>query len=185
MSAPPDSTMTATHVCTRHPDRETLLSCGRCGRAYCSDCLIHSSAGLRCHDCAGVSRHAAERAMLTAVWQTVAIGGAASGGAYLLRPVIGPLFLLILAAVAGAISANRWLPLLSRRTRPRTLLTMTLSLVAGVFAGPLLFLVALMLGGVSGSLGLRLAVIIAETIGNGQLWLFALIATAVAWWRLR
>src|SRR3954454_12064485 len=45
--------------CVRHPTRETLVSCGRCGRPFCPECLIHSPAGQRCYDCAGVRRRAA------------------------------------------------------------------------------------------------------------------------------
>ena len=81
----------ATQVCSRHGDRETLLTCGRCGQPYCTDCLIHTPAGQRCHQCAGVSRHAAEQAAWTAVWQTVAITAAASAGhAHLQRVAVHP-----------------------------------------------------------------------------------------------
>src|SRR5437762_14092606 len=45
--------------CVRHPHRETLVSCGRCGRPFCPECLIHTPAGQRCYECAGVRRRAA------------------------------------------------------------------------------------------------------------------------------
>jgi hypothetical protein len=38
--------------CTWHPDRETLLSCGRCGRPMCTACARKHPVGLRCKECA-------------------------------------------------------------------------------------------------------------------------------------
>ena len=40
-------------TCYRHPDRETGVSCSRCGRAICPDCMITTSVGMRCPECAG------------------------------------------------------------------------------------------------------------------------------------
>jgi membrane associated rhomboid family serine protease len=38
-------------VCYRHPDRQTLLGCSRCGRPICSDCSIDAPVGQRCPEC--------------------------------------------------------------------------------------------------------------------------------------
>lgn len=38
-------------VCVRHPDRHTFLSCVRCGRPACTECLIPASVGFHCVDC--------------------------------------------------------------------------------------------------------------------------------------
>jgi len=38
-------------TCYRHPNRETHLSCGRCGRPLCPDCMIHGPVGIRCAEC--------------------------------------------------------------------------------------------------------------------------------------
>src|SRR5258708_194097 len=37
--------------CFRHPDRETYVSCVRCGRPACPDCLRSAAVGQQCVDC--------------------------------------------------------------------------------------------------------------------------------------
>lgn len=39
--------------CHWHPDVETLLSCGACGRSTCVDCVRNTGIGTRCFECAG------------------------------------------------------------------------------------------------------------------------------------
>jgi membrane associated rhomboid family serine protease len=38
-------------TCYRHPDRETWVSCVRCGRPACPDCLRQAAVGQQCVDC--------------------------------------------------------------------------------------------------------------------------------------
>jgi len=38
-------------TCYRHPDRETWVSCVRCGRHACPDCLRSAAVGQQCVDC--------------------------------------------------------------------------------------------------------------------------------------
>jgi hypothetical protein len=42
--------------CTYHPDVETNLSCGKCGRPICPKCMVQTPVGARCPDCAKVSK---------------------------------------------------------------------------------------------------------------------------------
>jgi membrane associated rhomboid family serine protease len=44
-------TTTDTPTCTKHPTRQTWLSCSRCGRPWCHECLIQGSVGAHCPDC--------------------------------------------------------------------------------------------------------------------------------------
>jgi membrane associated rhomboid family serine protease len=39
--------------CYRHPDRETRVSCSRCDRPICGDCMTPSPVGMRCPECSG------------------------------------------------------------------------------------------------------------------------------------
>ena len=39
--------------CYRHPDRETRVSCSRCDRPICGDCMTPTSVGMRCPECSG------------------------------------------------------------------------------------------------------------------------------------
>lgn len=42
--------------CATHPDVETNLRCGKCGKPICPMCLVQTPVGARCRDCAKVSR---------------------------------------------------------------------------------------------------------------------------------
>lgn len=46
--------MTQALYCPRHPGTETGLSCTRCEDLICPRCMVHSSVGARCPDCAKV-----------------------------------------------------------------------------------------------------------------------------------
>jgi hypothetical protein len=37
--------------CHYHPNRETRVTCGRCGRPLCPDCVQHGATGVRCEEC--------------------------------------------------------------------------------------------------------------------------------------
>ena len=56
MAVPPGadtSPSTEVPTCFRHPGRETYVSCVRCGRPACPDCLRSAAVGQQCVDCVG------------------------------------------------------------------------------------------------------------------------------------
>jgi membrane associated rhomboid family serine protease len=42
-----------TPTCYRHPSRPTLVRCSNCDRPICTECMVPSSVGQRCPECAG------------------------------------------------------------------------------------------------------------------------------------
>ncbi len=46
-------------TCYRHPDRQTYVSCTRCGRPVCPECMRSASVGHQCLDCVAAAMAAA------------------------------------------------------------------------------------------------------------------------------
>jgi hypothetical protein len=38
--------------CAKHPNIETNLTCGKCGKPICPKCMVQTPVGIRCHECA-------------------------------------------------------------------------------------------------------------------------------------
>jgi hypothetical protein len=109
--------MSETLFCYRHPQRETMLRCSRCGNPICASCAIHTPTGYRCPDC----QQKLEKKFITATWHdyplAFLITALASVPVSLLLVFLGTLtgflgwfiaILVIPSAAAGIAEAARW-----------------------------------------------------------------------------
>ncbi len=55
-TTPPPQPEYEIHYCAFHPNVETGLSCNRCEKYICPRCMVQSSVGARCRECAQVRR---------------------------------------------------------------------------------------------------------------------------------
>jgi membrane associated rhomboid family serine protease len=88
-------------TCYRHPDRETWVSCVRCGRHACPDCLRQAAVGQQCVECVRGAARTSRPA------RTV-FGGRPSRGAAVTWTIIGVNVLLYLIELAHTSLASDW-----------------------------------------------------------------------------
>ena len=79
-------------ACYRHPGRETYVSCVRCGRYACPDCMRSASVGQQCVDCVGQGAQSTRAAR-------TAFGG---------RPVAGAVVTWTLVAINVVVFLVAW-----------------------------------------------------------------------------
>ncbi len=95
--APAESTF-----CANHPERETNLSCNRCGKLICASCARKTPVGYRCPQCARAQQSRFE----TARWHDYLV---AAGISLLLSGLAGTLlsrlgwFVIFLAPTVGGV----------------------------------------------------------------------------------
>jgi membrane associated rhomboid family serine protease len=82
----------AAPTCYRHPDRETYVSCVRCERHACPDCMRAASVGQQCVDCIGQGARGTRQAR-------TAFGG---------RPTAGAMVTWTLVAINVVIFLATW-----------------------------------------------------------------------------
>jgi membrane associated rhomboid family serine protease len=102
-------------VCARHPDRATGLSCTRCGRPSCTECLREASVGYQCVDCVAEGQRTSRRG--------TTVAGAPPGG----RPVVVPTLIMVNVAVYALTALQAGNPVYNSLSR----LFRELSLVPG------------------------------------------------------
>lgn len=48
------ATEPTTYRCANHPNRETMVRCGKCEKPLCTDCMVMTPVGVRCRECANL-----------------------------------------------------------------------------------------------------------------------------------
>ena len=88
-------------TCYRHPARETWVSCVRCGRHACPDCLRQAAVGQQCVDCVSAAGQTTRR-------PTTVFGGRPARSAIVTWTLIGVNVLLFLVELAKPSIATDW-----------------------------------------------------------------------------
>jgi len=91
--------------CATHPEIETNLKCGKCGKPICPKCMVQTPVGARCPDCAGLYKLPTYRVSAKHYLRAVgtALGMAiVCGVAWGLIGSFVPFFFLNLLLAAGA-----------------------------------------------------------------------------------
>jgi hypothetical protein len=95
-----------THYCYRHPERETLIRCGRCDRPICLQCQVRHPVGVRCRDCAQIRKdpltHLTPAQYVLAF--VSALGASIAGG--FIAPFLGILFAFFVGPIIGGAIAE-------------------------------------------------------------------------------
>ena len=114
MAVPPGpgtSNQAGTPTCFRHPGRETYVSCVRCGRPACPDCLRSAAVGQQCVDCVREGNRGVRRA-------GAVFGGRATANAVVPWALVGINIALYIVELARPGIANDWAMLGQARILP-------------------------------------------------------------------
>jgi membrane associated rhomboid family serine protease len=114
MAVPPGpgtSNQAGTPTCFRHPGRETYVSCVRCGRPACPDCLRSAAVGQQCVDCVREGNRGVRRA-------GAVFGGRATANAVVTWALVGINIALYIVELARPGIANYWAMLGQARILP-------------------------------------------------------------------
>jgi hypothetical protein len=161
-------------VCYRHPKEETTLRCSKCEKPICARCAVLTTVGYRCPAC-GREASATRSIPVPQLFLGAVVG---MGGGFLVArflPLLFPLFMLLLAPVAGSVVAEAARAVMGRRVS---------GVVGALTAAGFLF------GAMWGSIAIGIGNLGAEQAQSAMkaidLWrlLFGAIAGGVAWFRL-
>jgi membrane associated rhomboid family serine protease len=95
------SQSTSIPTCFRHPGRETYVSCVRCGRPACPDCLRSAAVGQQCVECVREGNRGTRQA-------SAVFGGRAVTGAFVTWTLVAVNVLLYIVELAYPRLGNEW-----------------------------------------------------------------------------
>ena len=115
----------ATTTCHWHPDRETGLRCGNCGKPMCVECMRQHPVGIRCKECARksvlptyqISTSYYARGIAAAVGMGL-LGLIGLGVVFSLLPFAGFFFFILMAGLGYVIGEGVGSAVNQRRGRP-------------------------------------------------------------------
>ena len=155
----------ARQFCYRHPQRETLLRCGRCDQPICTRCAMQGPVGFRCRQCGRPSYDP-----LTSLKPSqLAVGGGVALVGGLVSGVAGSigLFGLCVALFAGGVAAETIRRTVGYKQGPVFAALVFGGLILGAFAGYAFVYGGLWLplGALAEESGEMIAYLLAQTAG--------------------
>jgi hypothetical protein len=87
--------------CATHPDVETELACGKCGRPICPRCMVYTPVGARCRECANLRKLPQYNISVVFMLRAFAAAAVVGAGLGVVWGVISPLPLLGFVAGLG------------------------------------------------------------------------------------
>ncbi|UCD53822.1 MAG: hypothetical protein JSU76_02625 [Dehalococcoidia bacterium] len=128
--------------CTNHPNVETDLRCGKCGKPICPKCLVHTPVGARCPDCARLQKlptfHITKRYYLRAILVATSMAFACGAAWWATGVVRGAAYFNFLLAAGFGYAIGEVISRSVNRKRGRSLAfiagaTMVISYVISIF----------------------------------------------------
>ncbi|HBY08567.1 MAG TPA: hypothetical protein DEH22_12570 [Chloroflexi bacterium] len=120
--------------CANHPDAETMLRCNRCEKPICGKCAVLTDTGYRCKECIRGQQKSFETAEMIdyPIAFFVAIALSFIGG--LIAPRLS-FFVILLAPIAGTITAEAVRVAVRRRRAQYLFLTAAAGALVGSLPG--------------------------------------------------
>ena len=164
--------------CYRHPERMTGITCQRCRRPICGECMTEASVGFQCPRCVGIGRSTIRQARTR-------FGAAVRPGGALVTKVIMGTFVAVwlLDLVTGGLASGLLAMSNSYVLIGQFWRLVTTSLVSGPLLGVLMNLLVLWLAGraLESELGSWRFALLFLASGFGGATLFFLVAPVTSW----
>ena len=132
-------------TCHWHPERETGLTCGNCGKPICVECLRQHPVGIRCKECSRPTQLPTHQISASYMARGIAatlslgvVGGIALAFLQALIPAIGFLFFFLMFGLGHLIGEGLSSAVNRRRGRPYqymaagAVLIATLPMIVGI-----------------------------------------------------